>query len=372
MSTWSSSILYATPARTIGVVALAIGALSGGATLLTGYYNGARLKRAAEHLQTGETLAGEGQLPAAIVELRAALTLNRHDPDYALALATTLLQNDLPREAEPYLDEAIAANPTSGPANLARARAARALGSTDAATYYQRAYFGSWPIPQQDTRLEVGFEYAQFLLDHGQPDQARGMLAQLGVDAARSADALLRVANLMVRAGAARDAEPLLRDIVARRPGDEAAWAALAHVTFDRHEYAAAIDAAEHWLELQPKNTDAAQVLRVAREVRALDPTLPRLSARERARRATSLLRQSVAALDACAPADPASPDPLRVEAAGLLASPPGREAPDEDQLVDLAARVWGARQARCPAAGADNDVLGRVFAALAADEERH
>lgn len=361
---------------------LALAALTVAATFLTGYFHEARLARAEAHLARGQALVSSGELRHAIVELRAALTLNRHDPTYALTLATALLQNELPREAEPYLDEAIAADPTSGPANLARARTARALGAPDIATYYPRAYFGSWPIDQQAIRIAVGFELTEYLLETGDRERARGMLAQLAVDVARDADAQLRVAQLLVRAGAPQDAEPLLRDLVARRPGDEAAWSLLARVTFERHEHTAAIEAAERWLELEPKNAEAANIMRVAREVRALDPTGARLSARERTRRAQALLRQTLTALDACSPPPSATaqatPGGLREEAARALDGR-ARTSLDEDQLVDVAMRLWAARLERCPStalrAGSDTDAdteaLARVFAALAAKEER-
>ncbi len=367
-------MMHASPARTAGAVTLAVAALTAAATSLTGYYHDARLVRAEAHLARGEALVRSGDVRDAIVELRAALTLNRHDPRYALTLATALLQHDLPREAEPYLDEAIEADPTSGPANLARARTARALGAPDVAVYYQRAYFGSWPIAEQSTRIAVGIELTEYLLEIGDRERARGMLAQLAVDGARDADAQLRVAQLLVRAGAPQDAEPLLRDLVVRRPGDEDAWRTLARVTFERHEHAAAIEAAERWLELEPKNEEAATILRVARGVRALDPTAPRLSARERTRRAQVLLQQTLAAFDACSPPPPAtgSPlppaDPIRAEAARALDA---RTTLDDDQLVDLAMKLWAARQERCPGADANIEVLARVFATLASKEER-
>jgi tetratricopeptide (TPR) repeat protein len=356
----------ATPARTVGAVTLAVVALSATATFLTRYYDEARQGRAEAHLERGQALAGSGNLRDAIVELRAALTLNRHDPAYALTLATALLDNNLPREAEPYLDEAIAADPTSGPANLARARAATTLGAPDATTYYRRAYFGSWPIDQQAKRLAAGFDLVEQLLAIRDRERARGMLAQIAVDAARDADAQLRVAQLLVRAGAPQDAEPLLRDLVGRRPGDEAAWSALARVAFDRHEYALAIDAAERWLELKPKNEEAETLMSVAREVRALDPSGPRLSAHERARRAQLLLRQTADVFDACASA----PGPARADASKMLDGRSSQSA-DDEQLVDLAMRLWADRQQQCPPANADTDVLAHIFSALAAKDDR-
>lgn len=374
------------PPRMAAAVTLALATLAAVATVLTSHYHEARVVRARVHLERGEALVNSGDLQNAIVELRAALTLNRHDPAYALSLATALLENDLPREAEPYLDEAIEADPTSGPANLARARTARALGAPDVAAYYQRGYFGSWPIDEHATRMAVGFELVEYLLDNSERERARGMLAQLAVDVARDADAQLRVAQLFVRAGAPRDAAPLLRDLVARRPGDEAAWSALTRVTFEEHEHAAAIDAAQRWLELEPKNAEAAGILKLARAVRALDPTAPRLSARERARRGQQLLRQTLAAFDLCSPpppatpsqSTPAAPDSIRAEAARVVDGR-GRPEIDDDQVVDVAMRLWAARQERCPSTslrvgpGSDGetDVLAHVFAALVATDER-
>src|SRR5262249_48068192 len=161
------------PARRVGAAVLAFAALVGATTLIARYYHRAREVRAEAHLKRGQALAGSGDLRSAIVELRAALTLNRHDPTYALSLAAALLDNQLPREAEPYLDEAIAADPTSGPANLARAKAATALGAVDAVTYYQRAYFGSWPLDRHSQRLAVGFDLVEQLLAARDRERAR-------------------------------------------------------------------------------------------------------------------------------------------------------------------------------------------------------
>jgi tetratricopeptide (TPR) repeat protein len=362
----------ATPARTVALVVLALGALLAITTTLARYYEGVRLLRAGSHLERGRMLVRVGELDRGLIELRAALALHRDDPETTLELATALLEADRPREAETYLDEAIERDPTSGPANLARARVARELDSRDTETFYQRAYFGSWGTEVTPRRLTVGFELVEYLLSSGDRERARGVLTQLAVDGARDTDVLLRVALLLVDAGAPGEAVPLLREVVARRPGDAPAWGALASAAFAIYEDQIAARAAAQAIDLDRGDKQSDRIAQLAQTAFAMDPRAGRLSTRERIRRARVVLVETVRAYDACVAKDmvTAPPDSARAEAAPLLADRPRADA-ELDDLLDVAARIWRERRERCPEVPPDLAPLARVFERLAAGATR-
>ncbi len=362
----------ATPARTVTLVALALGALLAITATLARYYSEVRLLRAGSHLERGRMLVRVGELDRGLTELRAALALHRDDAETTLVLATALLAADRPREAETYLDEAIERDPTSGPANLARARVARELASDDTATFYQRAYFGSWGPESTPRRVAVGFELVEYLLSSGERERARGVLTQLAVDAAHDTGVMLRVALLLVDAGAPADAVPLLGEVVTRRPGDAPAWGALASAAFAIYEDQIAARASAQALDLDKGDTESERIARLAQDAFAMDPRVSRLSTRERIRRARVVLAETVRAYDACAPLATAEAPPggARAEAARVMAEGPRVEV-ELDDLVDLAARVWAERRERCPEVAPDLAALARVFDRLAAGATR-
>jgi tetratricopeptide (TPR) repeat protein len=407
-----------TPARTVTLIILALVTLGVITGSLARYYRAERLERAATHLERGRMLVRAGQMDRGLADLRASLVLNRGDAATALVLSTALLEANRLQEAETYLDEAVRADPTSGPANLARARVARALGSDDTDMYYQRAYYGSWG-PSAPLRVSVGFELVEYLLSRGDRERARGVLTQLAVDAGTDTDVLLRVALLKIDAGAATDAIPLLRDLVSRRPGDAPAWSALATAAFAIFEDQVAQRAAAQVLNLDKDDPQAERIRRLTTTALEQDPRVGRLSSRERLRRARNLLERTVAAFDRCqsqgaTPLDPSTgsgqasstsagqavssrptvdsgqgtlskverapgvstgtpptaDENVRAQAARVLDSRSPADI-DLDDLIELATRLWAERRERCPGIEVDLEPLGRVFDRLAAGATR-
>lgn len=336
------------------------------------YYREARLMRAQSHFDRGRMLVRAGAVDRGLTELRASLALNRGDADTALVLATALLDTGRLHEAETYLDEAVQADPTSGPANLARARVARALGADDTDMYYQRAYYGSWGAAGVSQRVGVGFELVEYLLGRGDRERARGVLTQLAVDVGADGDARLRVSQLQIDAGAPADALPVLRDLVARRPGDAPAWSALSTAAFALFEDQVAARAAAQVLNLDKTDQQAERIRRLSTAAVALDPRVARLSTRERLRRGRELLDEATAAYDRCQPGAAAKPpaDTVRAEAARARESKTKADL-DLDELIDLATRLWEERRAHCPAIERELEPLGRVFDRLAAGAAR-
>lgn len=329
---------------------------------LAGYYHRERATRAVGMFERGEAAVTAGRPAAGIGELRAALALDRGNPRYSLVLADALLRAGRPREAETYLETAMKADPTSGPANLLNARIVRALQEPDAAVWYERALAGSWPDEKRGTRNAVGIEFAEYLLSLEDHERARTVLVRLSLGPSDPSGA--RVARLLLDAGAEADAARLARARTAAAPDDLDGWLLLAEAEFrggrDREAQAAARRAST----IDPGNARATEIARTTGTVLALDPFAPRLNAAERTRRARELLRAVVAAHDACMPpAGARTDDPV---AAARRALQPGRaRVTDAQDLADLATFAWALREARCGPPAPDLAGLARLLGRL-------
>ena len=340
--------------------------------LLARAYHAEREHLAAEHFSRGIALRRAGAGQDAIPHLRMALSLERHNDAYTLALAETLIRLDRPAEAATYLTEVLRRDPTSGIANLQRARIALALDQPAAAeTYYQRAIYGSWPIDRSPT-VPARFELADLLLsgDAAARARARAVVSELRLSAPQDSESRRRIARLLLAVELPEEAAAELRGVVAANPEDAEAWALLSAAEMARENYAGTQSAARRALELEPDSPEVSGRLAFSERVLALDPTGPRISMAERRRRARRLLQEALTQLDLCT-GDPALLGPeiqeARQEAATVLRS---RRRTDLDSLVQLAEQLWRTRQQTCAAVESDPALLA-VFGRLAAEDGR-
>jgi len=355
------------PAHVYVVVLAVLAAMFAGTTWLGREYHDTKAARADAHFTRGRVLLDAGDADGGITELRAAVTLDRGNPDYARRLARALIAAGAPREAQTYLDGVLAADPTSGLANLTQAQVARALDDPEAAeAYYQRAWFGVWSEGQQQRAL-VGFELAEYLLSRGETTRAVGVLSQLSTDMPDAPRLLVRLGGLLLEAGAAADAVPALERAVERDAENAEAWRTLASAHFVTRNYATARLAALRATELAPEDGDARRLADTSAAVLRLDPGQPRLATRERLRRWQLMLQLAAEAFDACLaqPEDP--PGPLRAQANTLLAL--RVTAVDEEVVLPVIEQLWQARAARCPVVPEAFTALSLVLDALASRE---
>lgn len=359
----------APPAWVYVVIAGLLAAMGTGTTMLVQAYHAEKSARAEAHYQRGRVLAESAELGAATAELRAAVTLDRGNTDYALLLARTLADAGAAREAQTYLDGVLASDPTDGRANLAQAGVLRALGDHEAAeTYYRRAWFGVWAEGQQQRAL-VGFDLAEYLLDRDETTRAIGVLSQLAGDMPDAPAPLVRLGTLLLRAGQPADAVAPLQRAVEHDPRHAGAWHALAEAHFESRSFATARLAALRATDLAPGDARARQLADVSGAVLALDPSQPRLATRERLRRWQQLLSLAVDALDDCVgPDEDEAPDPLRAQARTLLAL--RVTALDEELVLPVVEQVWQTRLAACPDTPSAFAPVGLVLAGLASMEQ--
>jgi tetratricopeptide (TPR) repeat protein len=184
----------ATEPRAYAVVLIGLALLFVLTVVVAGRFHDERERLAATQFERGRALARSGDPQRALVAYRTALALERNRPDVELALALALLDLGRAHEAVTYLADVLRADPTSGPANLARARAARAIGDLDdAEVFYQRAIYGAWPGDAASPRLDVRFELVELLLQRGHRQRAAGELTQIDADAPDNVDVAARL-----------------------------------------------------------------------------------------------------------------------------------------------------------------------------------
>jgi tetratricopeptide (TPR) repeat protein len=313
-------------------VIVAIAGLFTLTTALAVTYRSQQERRARAHFDRGQVLAGRGQSDDALDEFRAALSLERDDPEYERALAQTLVRVGQYTEAANWVAGLLSRYPTDGELNRAMARIARAEGRpSDARAYYQRAIYGEWPGNELDGRVETRFELVEFLGEAAIRDEVLAELLRLKVEVppARTAD-VRRLSTLLADAGRLQDAGDVLHAARQTAPADQALLAAIREI--DR--------------------------------TLALDPMLPGLRLRERTRRARRLLSAVLEQVNGCGP--PAGAQDLATLAAALLA---GRAQPDAEDAVQLATALWHAAPA-CRPQTSEAQAIARVLQAVA-DAER-
>jgi predicted Zn-dependent protease len=330
-------------------------------------YHAAKTARADAHFTKGRVLVEAGDVEQGITELRAAIALDRGNPDYARLLARALAAAGAPREAQTYLDGVLARDPTSGIANLTQAQVVRALNDPEGAeAFYQRAWFGVWPEGQQQRAL-VGFELAEYLLTQGEAPRAVGVLSQLSTDMPDTPELLVRLGTLFLQAGAPTDAIPPLERAVEQDPEHADGWRTLAEAHFATRNYATARLAALRATELAPGDANAERIAEVSNAVLSLDPGQPRLATRERQRRWRRLLELAVEAFNTCVGESESAPRLVREEAARLLDLP--LAALDEEVVLPVIEQLWRDRGARCPDLPPDDHALSLVLESLASRE---
>lgn len=313
---------------------------------LNGAYRRTRLSRAEARYDEGIAFAAQGRNAEAAEDFRAALLYEHDNPRYRFALAQALVALKRWNEAENYLLELRAADPTSGPVNLMLAHIAAADGrDEEAIDDYHRAIFGYWPDHQEENRTKTRLELIAVLDRDHQQKQALAELLQLADEVPDSDVAMRRkVAAMMLAHGSPQHAAELYHAIVATHPRDAAAQQGLGEAEFAMNNLAAAqraFHAAVRYANITPA---LAQRIAVINSVLDLDPTLLRLTARQRFDRAHELLGRALAAAGRCS----AVPADLVNAAQTALASTRRQRDGETAEMLAVTQSIWKARLAGC------------------------
>jgi len=330
------------------------------------YYRAARGTRAESYYKTAMTLAQQDRGPEAIEQLRNALSISPGNPRYRLALGLELVKIDRGDEGGVYLREVLKTDPTNPEANLGLARIAAAENhAADAITFYHRAIDATWSPGQEQEHLQARFELADYLAKQGMKTQAIAeLLATFGQ--ARDNATKKRIGRLLFQNGALRQAADLFRDIAQSSPGDADAWSGLGTAELTLGDYAAARNAFQNALRVDPSDTASRNQLTVSERVLTLDPDARGLRSSERYRRSQALLEGALQTVDQCAGG--VADAELVAGARKALAEHPRAAQMDDttEQNLTLATQLWKARHQACPTYTPSDEALERVLARLA------
>ena len=335
------------------------------AFVCTGFVNSAyeqeRAKLGDRHFRSGQALTGANDLPGAAEEFRKALLFAPDNRDYRLSLATALVSGGKLEEAESHLEQLSQEDPTNGRINLLLARVAlRQHHPTEAMESYQRAVYEYWPPDEFAQRRTARWELIDLLAANGKHrDQLVGELLQLYGNLPPHSDQRLRVASLLLKAGADAEAAHVFQEVLKDSANETAARAAqdlvsahsgLANVAFRagdfveaRHEYQRALRAA-------PDDLSTAAQLQLTNDIIDIAPQLPNISPTERLRRSQNLLNRVTAGLLSCA-LEGEEKDALQARLQNLNDAATHKRGDKDDEaalLQDAAQDLWKNHSSFC------------------------
>jgi Tfp pilus assembly protein PilF len=282
-----------------------------------------------------------GKSEAAIEQFATALSGERDNQAYRLALGQAQAAAGRFMDAETTLRDLLERNGQDGPANLAMAHVLVKEGGMSAAfSYYHRAIYGQWSQNAAENRLKTRFELVDLLAAQKGHEGLLAELLPLQEEAQDDPATRMKIARLFVLAGSPARGAALFRDALQKQPHDPDAWAGLGETEFVRGNYRAAQQDYQNALRYRSDDEAIRQRAEVCGQVLGLDPTQRRIGSDEQLRRSVKLLQLTEDQVRACAPAD------LISDADKALK----QRHPDLEQNLDLAGKLWQAGKGRCDA----------------------
>lgn len=269
---------------------------------------------AAHWFDEGQALVAAGDLPGGIAALRRAVSRDRLNATYVLALVRALSASggeEANVEARRLLLQLREREPDRPEINFRLARLAAAAGDVNEATrYYNHAMYGLAPdSPEYDPR-RIRVELATLLLTSGDRQRALAELFALAPDVPDEAADRLELGRLFLLAGDPRSALGQFTAALRVEAANADASAGAGQAALELGSFAQA----ERYLQaaIRQGSTDAAVRARLdtVRLVRSLTPLSSGLVSSERVRRLRAGLDWAAGRLRACAPGGAVS-DPL-------------------------------------------------------------
>jgi tetratricopeptide (TPR) repeat protein len=351
---------------TLALVLIAIVALSGVDAFL------ARTERL-ENLTEAARLESAGRTAKpmdAVADFKAAISIERENPDYWLALGEAQLAAGQFREAEATLTELLRRDSTAGAVNLALARVLVKEGRiTDAVPAYHRAIYGHWNRDAEANRESVRFELVNLLAQQGSKEELLAELLPLLDVAPGDVELRKRLGHLFLIAGSAPRAGEIFRGILSSHPQDADAYAGLGESEFARGNYLTARQDFQVAANLRPADGGIMARLNLCTDVLALDPMRRGLGPEEQYRRSVRMLELSVAAITRCSNSLSAmgadTVDQAEKAMSARLSAVKMSEAVDGN--LSLAEQLWKIRLQECKQAPtAEEEPLRLVLAKIA------
>jgi tetratricopeptide (TPR) repeat protein len=319
---------------------------------------------------SGSSLLNVGKAAAAIDPLREAHSIERQNPDYALALITALTNAGKTAEAELLMQEMLAREPNDGRVNLTAARlAVREGNAADAEAYFHRAIYGEWQDDPAGHRIAARMELIDDLTARGRKQELLAELIAIEAEPTATPAIRKRLARLFSLAGSPARAVDVYRQITAKDPRDIDAWAGLGEAELEQGQYDAARAAFLQGFLRNPNDVSIRSHLQTLNTVAGLDPTLRKLTSQEKYSRSVRILEMARAGLAACVEKKPEADNSLKLlpAAASVIGKAPAHVTNEAaESVLALAEAVWRARNEACNANSSEEDALNLLMKKLA------
>jgi len=320
-----------------------------GTRLLATRVIGVNLQDAAAWHVLGRQAMGSKDVDAAIEAFRHAVSKDRDNRVYSLALADALALDNQPVAAERVLLSLRLTAPEDPDINLNLARLAAGRGDVPMALrYYQSALYA--PPTTQDGPRQIRLELTEFLLRNGENERALAELIAAVDDLGDEPTARVRVATLLLQAGDAARALEQFQHVLSLDESNTEAAAGAGTAAFRLGDYLAAAQ----YLRSGPDTPALVEMRTTAELVLSRDPLAARIRASERRRRLASNIGYVSMRIGECAAAQsPLGQDPglpavrktLQTIETRLKRAPNDQDVIDDGiAAVDRAERFLGTR----------------------------
>ncbi len=326
---------------------------------------------AADLYAEGAALLNAGNPAEAEDRFASAVSMERNNHDYALALAEAMLAANRVDKARMTLTVLLRRAESDGAVNIAMARTLVRAGDPEAAkSYYHRAVYGRWRGDTSALRLRARLELIALLVQRG---ESRELLAELlPLEDMNTDSAAFRrdLARDFLRAQSPSRALAIYRSIIAGNRRDAVAYAGSGEASLALGNFRDALRDLDEAHRLAPSDEHIAALLMEADSSRAMNPEERGLGAHRRLVRARALLARTVAVLQACSvsaatPADSARSALIPSQRAAT-ARPDAEEAAG-NTIIAEATDLWATRPPTCMVGSSPGDqALVHVFAFLA------
>jgi tetratricopeptide (TPR) repeat protein len=335
-----------------------------------------KIERSESHVEAvrfyanGQRLMEQGKSAEAVDQFRSAISVERNNEDYQLALGQALLAAGRLQDAETTLDDLLQRNPFGGPANLVLARVLIQENKIDEGiSYYHRAIYGQWKEDPQANQVKARFELTDLLSHQNSKEALLAELLPLQGDAPDDIATKKKLGRLFIAAGSPARATEIFRDILRAQPQDPDAYAGLGEADFARGNYRTAQTEFLSALRLRPADRETQQRLALCNRVLELDPTGRGLGRAEQYRRSRQLVDLVLDDLDRClGSAAPAAAQDLIKAVQDALKKPvtAARRNAAFEQNLTWADQLWQVRKTDCKPAAGSEEPLTLVLAMLA------
>ena len=257
-----------------------------------------RLDDAAAWYDAGRRDLAAGRSDAALTALRRAVSKDRGNRRYQVALATALAAAHQDEAARQVLVGLRDVAPEDAEVNTELARLEARQGNlSDARRYYQNALNAVWNADQSDVRRGLRLELIRLLLGHDEKSRALSEVLLLSANLPDTPAAHVEAGHLFLDAGDARHALEQFSEALAFDPQDGPALAGAGESAFALGDY----PRARRYLAAAPRGLDRVVELQALADlVLTNDPMAPRLSVEERTRRLLVDVQQAAQRVAAC------------------------------------------------------------------------